>query len=675
MSNRNFNASVITQRLANKAVAKNVLSNMKSGNPYFFQPQAGNFNTSVINQVDLGNSMFTSRGPTCTTIDPGCPCPISREINLTGPTPLPNITGSTAWATYLRNLGTTPTTDNIGYSIAFDSENNVYVLGSYRTDAVLTSVVNVQNVNVLPPPYQTASPITLPTTGISNSTNVYLIKYNPNGEALWATAVTGTSVDTGFSIAIDSNDNIYITGYYFTNNSINLLSANGNIGPLFQNNSNIILPGPSNSRDVFLIKYNTSGIVQWATYLSSITPTSVDEGNSIIIDNDDNVYLAGKYNSGAQINVKNVVLDINGNTVSPFQTNSPITLPSTSGIDWSFLIKYSPLGQAQWATYLGGTAQGSAKSLAIDSFNNVYITGSYRNLLLTPPTPTLFVKNVVLDINGNTVVPYQQDSPITLPNTTIQTPFMYLIKYSPTGQAQWATYLSSTGANSVGTYGNSLVIDSNFNLYVAGKYYTNAQINVQNANGNIGPTFQQNSNITLPATMILPFPREWMFLIKYTLDGLAQWATYLQGITPTSGNSLALDSYNNVYITGTYGYNGLTPLQVMNANGNIGPTFQQNSPIILPNTANLDMYLIKYSPSGEAQWATYLQGAGVDNGNFVAIDSLNNLYVTGKYSSSTDVTIINANGNIGPTFQIASSITIPNTVTTSRDAMFLIKYI
>lgn len=659
MSNRNFNASMITQRLANKAVAKNVLSNMKNENPYFFQQQSSNFNTSVINQVKLGNSMFASKGATCTTIDPGCPCPITRGITITGTTSLPNILGETGWATYLRSFGNINTTQNRGNSIAFDSLNNIYVVGSYETGFNPTSnTINVQNVDGNT---QQASVITLPSS-TGNSINMFLIKYNPEGIAQWATVFTGSSTDSGLSIAIDSEDGIYISGFHFMLNKTPLSNASGNTVAPFQVNSPITLPATT-SQAAFLMKYNTSGIAQWATYLQG---TGADKANSIAIDSNNNVYIAGTYNSSTDITIQNALLNVLSIN-DPSQQASNITLPATSSADWAFLIKYSKTGQAQWATYLNGSGITLGNSVAVDSANNVYITGQYRNFLSPGPIPTLFIKNA----NGNTVAPFQTNSNIILPNTTVSTEtYMYLIKYNTDGTAQWGTYLFGSNANSLFTVGNSVIVDLNNNLYITGKYFTNIQINVQNATGNTVAPFQQASNITLPSTSNTERP----FLIKYTANGTAEWATYLHASNLGIGNSLALDSYNNVYITGSYSYTGVTPLQVVNANGNTVVPFQQDSPITLPNTLSLDMYLIKYSPTGEAQLATYLQGTGSDSGNFVAINQLNNLYITGNYSSSTNVTIINANGNTAPPFQIASSVTILNTINTIRDAMFLIKY-
>jgi len=80
MSNRNFDASAITRRLGNKAIAKSIVTQNQSATPYFFNPQTAYGYASVMNEVQEGNSLYVTRGDTCVTLDPGCPCPGSITL-------------------------------------------------------------------------------------------------------------------------------------------------------------------------------------------------------------------------------------------------------------------------------------------------------------------------------------------------------------------------------------------------------------------------------------------------------------------------------------------------------------------------------------------------------------------------------------------------------------------
>jgi hypothetical protein len=322
------------------------------------------------------------------------------------------------------------------------------------------------------------------------------------------------------------------------------------------------------------------------------------------------------------------------------QTPSSITLPITNNSS-IFLIKYNSSGIAQWATYLDGTSSEIGSSIAIDSLNYIYITGRYNS------TSSVTAMNV--NGNGNGQTP----SSITLPISNVNA--VLVIKYNSSGIAQWATYLDGTSSD----IGNSIAIDSLDNIYVTGIYNSASSVTVMNVNAN--GTGQTPSSITLPITSL-----NALFLIKFNSSGIAQWVTYLDGTSSDTGNSIAIDSLNNIYVTGFY--NSTSSVTVMNVNGN--GNGQTSSSITLPITSLNALFLIKYNSSGIAQWATCLDGTSSDIGNSIAIDSLNNIYVTGVYNSTSSVTVMNVNSNGNG--QTSSSITLP---ITSNNAMLVIKYI
>ena len=83
--------------------------------------------------------------------------------------------------------------------------------------------------------------------GLDGSTNLksndlFLVKYNSSGVKQWVKQLGTDSDEEGFSITSDSSNNLYITGY-----------TEGGL----DNNTN------SGGRDIFLVKYNSSGTKQW----------------------------------------------------------------------------------------------------------------------------------------------------------------------------------------------------------------------------------------------------------------------------------------------------------------------------------------------------------------------------------------------------------------------------
>jgi len=104
-----------------------------------------------------------------------------------------------------------------------------------------------------------------------------------------------------------------------------------------------------------LVKFNASGVRQWATYCGGADD---DYGNSCAVDGSGNVYLAGFTNSTAVIG--------SGGHQNTYG----------GGINDAFLVKFDTSGVRQWGTYYGGTAGDVGYSCAVDASGNVYLVGS-----------------------------------------------------------------------------------------------------------------------------------------------------------------------------------------------------------------------------------------------------------------------------------------------------------
>ena len=85
---------------------------------------------------------------------------------------------------------------------------------------------------------------------------------------------------------VDSSDNIYVTG-----------STSGG------------LDGNTNSgiHDIFLVKYNSSGVKQWTKQLGT---SSTDVGNGVTVDSSDNIYVTGLTSGGLDGNTNSGGYDL-----------------------------------------------------------------------------------------------------------------------------------------------------------------------------------------------------------------------------------------------------------------------------------------------------------------------------------------------------------------------------
>ena len=149
--------------------------------------------------------------------------------------------------------------------------------------------------------------------------DVVLLKYDDDGNYQWE-RTWGTSYDQrGVSLALDSNDNIYITGYSFGH--------------------------PSSSGKGYLLKYNSFGTYQW----ERIWGVNGVYGNyfyRIIIDDKDDLYISG--------------------------------CTQTYGIPNNYdalLLNYDTSGNQNWYKIWMGSGFDATPGICMDSQSNIYISG------------------------------------------------------------------------------------------------------------------------------------------------------------------------------------------------------------------------------------------------------------------------------------------------------------
>jgi hypothetical protein len=331
--------------------------------------------------------------------------------------------------------------------------------------------------------------------------DAFLVKYDSTGIKVWTRQLGSTVSDVAYRVAIDSNNNVYITG-----------STSGSL-----DGSN------AGSIDAFLAKYDSTGSIIWTRQMGS---TGEDIAFSVAIDSNNNVYISG-YTFGS----------LDG---------------TNAGLADAFLAKYDSTGIKVWTRQLGSTVSESATSVAIDSNNNVYITGSTDG---------------------------------SLDGTNAGSRDAFLAKYDSTGSIIWTRQLGSTTEDRA----NSVAIDSNNNVYITG--YTRGSLDGTNAGSNDA------------------------FLVKYDSTGIKVWTRQLGSTVSDIACSVAIDSNNNVYITG-YTF------------GSLDGT----------NAGSADAFLAMYDSTGNKVWTRQLGLTGEDITQGVAIDSNNNVYITGYTAGSLDGT-------------------------------------
>ena len=316
--------------------------------------------------------------------------------------------GIPQWATRIGG-----TDNDNAVAITSDSSGNVYVIGNYASNPL--TVYNT--------PGTSSTIATLPLSGVFDT---FVVKYDSYGTAQWATRIGGASNDNAVGITIDSSGSVYVTGGY-ASDPLTVYDAPGTSGTL-----TLPLSGIFNT---FVVKYDSSGIAQWATRIGGTVGN--DRGVGITSDSSGSVYVTGFYASDP-LTVYN----------TPGTSSTIATLP-ISGVINTFVVKYDSYGVAEWATRIGGATFDTVNDITSDS-SGIYVTGVYAsNPLTVYNTPGTSSTIATLPLSGDY-------------NT-------FVVKYDSSGIAQWATRIGSVGDDR----GLGITSDSSGSVYVAGFYSSN----------------------------------------------------------------------------------------------------------------------------------------------------------------------------------------------------------
>jgi hypothetical protein len=311
-----------------------------------------------------------------------------------------------------------------------------------------------------------------------------LVKYNSAGTAQWAqTTASASNTSLYYGIAVDTAGNVYAAGNQ---------QGTGSFSYGSQTTS-----GASTSYNALLVKYNSSGVAQWAR--STATGTTLSQFNAVAVDSSGNIYAAGyQY----------------GNLTYTYGTQS--ATGSYAGGPNAVLVKYNNAGVAQWAQTTAAGANGSSfQGISVDSSGNSYVVGWQKGAgAYTYGTQS--ATGSAAGTNANAVI----------------------VKYNTAGAAQWAQTVSADSSNSEF---RGAAMDSSGHIYAAGAQ-TGTGAYTYGAQTTSGSATVQN-----------------VVLVKYNGSGVAQWArTNSTGTGDTVFNSVAVDSADSILAggyqmgTGTY---------------------------------------------------------------------------------------------------------------------------
>ena len=278
-------------------------------------------------------------------------------------------------------------------AVTIDSENNLYILGD-------TSSQDLS-------PYQTFY-------GVKD---IFLVKLNPSlTQLLNGATIGGNSVDVPKSMKIDSNGNIFITGYTYSNNFplVNAYDSNKE-SDLFKG---------------FVVKFTPSFQIAASTFFGGNPQNLKDDYlYSLAIDSDNNVYVAGK-TKGSNL---------------PVSDNA--TQQTLEGGSDAFIAEFNNnLTTLLAATYLGGTEDDEAVSISVNASGDVVVAGNtYSSGNSMPVKSNSYQKN-----NGGS-----EDAFIAVLNNKLT-------------ECKYFTFFGSSGYDEI----YSTDMDKYGNIFIGGRSYS-----------------------------------------------------------------------------------------------------------------------------------------------------------------------------------------------------------
>lgn len=278
-----------------------------------------------------------------------------------------------------------------GNCMSLDASGNIYITGFYSGTSV---------------DFDPGAGIAT-MTSVSGSNDIFLAKYDANGNYVWVKSIGSTADDRGNEIITDAGGNIFIGGIFNGTVDFNPGGAASNFTA-------------AGSGDIFFAKYDGNGNYLWAKQIGG---ASFDDLRDMVLDVSGNIFLTGSFYGTADFD--------------PGPGNVIITSAGQNDI---FFAKYDVGGNYLWSKEMGGTGWDIGSAVETDASGNAFVTGTFNGTV--DFNPDLGTVNLTAATGGGG----------------------YFAKYDAAGNFQWANYLPLNTANM------DMAIDLCGNLLIAGSF-------------------------------------------------------------------------------------------------------------------------------------------------------------------------------------------------------------
>lgn len=359
--------------------------------------------------------------------------------------------GVRKWATYYGGSD-----DELTWGIACDRNANIYLSGSTPS-----------NTNI-------ATPGSYQATKTGSGSAQFLVRFDSSGVRKWGTYYGTTGAGIGLC-AVDNRGGVYLAGTT-TSNAANLATPGA-----FQTTYG------GGGGDALLVKFDTAGARQWATFFGS---DSLESMTGLVCDVAGNVFISGSTQSLTNIATTGAHQTVYGGNTD------------------QYLVKFDDAGARKWSTYYGGSGNdydGETNVLGADKAGNIYMTGRTSST------------NGIASATG-----FQQ--------TNMGNLDAFLVKFDGSGARQWGTYYGGAAAD----VGAAITTNNDGETLLAG--YTASAGNIATTDG-YQPAYGGGQYDA--------------YVVRFDPDGQRVWGTYFGHTGSDAGLGVAFAPQGVLYLSGT----------------------------------------------------------------------------------------------------------------------------
>jgi len=214
--------------------------------------------------------------------------------------------------------------------VSVDDNGNIYAVGN----------INGKNT------FNLGNGVTV--NGANASNNAFIVKYDSDGNAIWAKSTTTASDMSAFNgVSSGSSEGVYAVGR---------LNGNGEF-----DFGGVTVSGDSWSQNILIVRYDADGNAIWAKSASTASTANSSLFNDVSVDDDGNAYAAGNIYGGTSLDFGN---GVHANAACDSDQNI-------------LMVKYNSDGKAKWAkTTSSATWSSDLFGICTDDYGNPYGAGN-----------------------------------------------------------------------------------------------------------------------------------------------------------------------------------------------------------------------------------------------------------------------------------------------------------